>query len=79
MTETNATSPELLETISAASHDGWMKGKAAQGIASRKSEWSEELMVPYDQLSEKAKDLDRAGIASVLAAIDQAGFQIVAK
>jgi hypothetical protein len=49
-----------------------MEGKRAQGIETRKSEWGEELMVPYDDLSEKAKDLDRAGVRAVYAAIERA-------
>lgn len=61
-----------IEVVAAAAHDGWMEGKRAQGIETRKSEWGEELMVPYDDLSEKAKDLDRAGVSAVYAAIERA-------
>jgi hypothetical protein len=57
-----------LEELSEASHDGWMEGKLKQGISSRPSEAGEELMVPYQRLSEQAKELDRAGVRSVAAA-----------
>ncbi len=46
-----------------------MRSKLRQNITSRKAEDGEELMVPYDQLSEKAKDLDRETVKAVYAAI----------
>jgi hypothetical protein len=48
-----------IELVSAQVHEAWMKSKKALGVSSRKSEDGEELMVPYKDLSEKAKDLDR--------------------
>ena len=41
----------------------------AQGVTSRHSEFGEELMVPYADLSESAKDLDRATVRTVYTAI----------
>lgn len=61
-----------IELVSAEVHAAWIQSKLAQGITSRKSEEGEELMVPYDQLSEKAKELDRATVKAVYAAIDRA-------
>ncbi len=58
-----------IEAVAAEVHAAWMKTKEASGIHSRKSESGEELMVPYDQLSEKAKELDRAAVKAVYAAI----------
>lgn len=46
-----------------------MEAKTAKGVKSRKSETGEELMVPYEQLSEEAKELDRATVRAVYAAI----------
>lgn len=66
----------LVETFSCAAHDGWMASKRANGVTSRKSETGEELMVPYAQLSESAKDLDRQAVRSVLSAIDRAGYEV---
>lgn len=59
----------FVETISALVHEAWMKSKAAQGVTSRPSEWGEEQMVPYADLSERAKDLDRGSVRAVLDAV----------
>lgn len=67
---------ELVETVSAAVHEQWMRSKKAQGIDSRRSETGEELMVPYGDLSEPAKDLDRGSVKATLAAIEAAGYQV---
>jgi hypothetical protein len=58
-----------IELVSAQVHEAWMESKKARGISSRKSEDDEELMVPYEKLSEKAKDLDRNTVKAVYAAI----------
>jgi hypothetical protein len=58
-----------IELVSAQVHEVWMESKKANGISSRKSEDGEELMVPYEKLSEKAKDLDRNTVKAVYAAI----------
>ena len=58
-----------IEVVSAKVHEAWMESKRAQGITSRKSEAGEELMVPYDQLSEPAKELDRSSVRAVYDAI----------
>jgi RyR domain len=58
-----------IEKVSSEVHKAWMESKKANGISSRKAEDGEELMVPYEQLSEKAKDLDRNTVRTVFAAI----------
>lgn len=58
-----------IEVVSAKVHEAWMASKLAQNVTSRKSEDGEELMVPYDQLSEKAKELDRGTVKAVYDAI----------
>ena len=68
---------ELVERLAAAAHDGWMASKRDQGLTSRLAEWGEEFMVPYGQLSERAKDIDRSAVRAVLEAIDRAGYIIV--
>ena len=60
-----------IEKVSAAVHEAWMETKKANGISSRKSEDGEELMVPYEKLSEKAKELDRGSVRAVYAAIEK--------
>jgi hypothetical protein len=64
-----------LEAVAAEVHVAWMASKRAQGIASRKAEDGEELMAPYAQLSEPAKDLDRNTVRAVYAAIQRAAAQ----
>lgn len=60
-----------IEQVSAEVHAAWMESKKANGISSRKAEDGEELMVPYEELSEKAKDLDRITVKAVYAAISK--------
>jgi hypothetical protein len=67
-----------IEAVSAAVHYAWMESKWAQGVSSRKSETGEELMVPYDYLSEDAKDLDRGTVRAVYAAIRTASTSSLA-
>ena len=69
--------PELpdIEVVSAKVHEAWMESKKAQGVTSRKSETGEELMVPYEQLSEAAKELDRGSVRAVYEAIRAAAEQ----
>jgi hypothetical protein len=55
-------------------HQAWIDSKLKQGITSRISEWGEEFMQPYWQLSEKAKDMDKATVIAVYEAIKAAGF-----
>lgn len=58
-----------IEAISEQVHNQWMETKRAQGVESRVSEWGEEQMVPYQDLSERAKDLDRGTVRAVLNAV----------
>ena len=62
-----------IELVSEEVHKAWMKSKKAHGISSRKSEDGEELMVSYEKLSEKAKELDRATVKAVYEAIKKLG------
>jgi hypothetical protein len=61
-----------IERVSAKVHEAWIKSKQKQSVQSRKSESGEELMVPYDQLSERSKDLDRQTVRTVYTAIKAA-------
>lgn len=62
-----------IEVVSAKVHEAWMASKRAEGVTSRKSEKGEELMVPYDQLTEESKSLDRYTVAAVYRAIESVG------
>lgn len=60
-----------IEIVSAQVHDAWMALKRDAGVTSRKLDTTgEELMVPYAQLSEQAKELDRGTVRTVYAAIE---------
>lgn len=61
-----------IEAVSAKVHEAWMQSKLKVGVTTRKLETGEELMVPYDQLSEVAKELDRGTVRAVYAAIEAA-------
>ena len=64
-----------IELVAAKVHDAWIESKRAQGVHSRKSESGEELMVPYERLSEGAKELDRSTVRAVYAAIEELEIQ----
>ena len=59
-----------VEKVAAKVHEAWMDAKRARGVASRRSETGEELMVPYERLSEDAKELDRSSVRAVYEAIE---------
>lgn len=59
-----------IEDVASAVHAAWMDSKRAQGVTTRKAEDGEELMVPYAELTEKAKDLDRGTVRAVYKAIE---------
>lgn len=61
-----------IELVSALVHLAWMESKIKAGVISRLSETGEELMRPYGQLSEEAKELDRATVRAVYRAIELA-------
>lgn len=51
-----------------------MAAKREQGIFSWQPK-GEELMVPYEELSEQARELDRASVHAVYRAIEEASMQ----
>lgn len=59
-----------IELVSLKVHEAWRQFNLNKGITTRKSETGEELMVPYKQLSEVAKDLDRNTVKTVYTAIE---------
>lgn len=68
MATTDSNLPDV-EEVSAKVHEAWMEAKRRAGVTTRKSETGEEMMVPYEQLSEELKDLDRSTVRAVYAAI----------
>lgn len=63
-----------IDLVSDRVHETWMTAKRAAGVTTRKLESGEELMVPYSQLSEQAKDLDRGTVKTVLSAAAELGL-----
>lgn len=61
-----------IETVCEIVHDQWIQTKLNLGVTSRKSETGEELMVPYPDLSEAAKALDRNTVRAIYSAIEKA-------
>lgn len=66
---------DIIELVSEKVHDSWMESKKAAGVSSRKLESGEELMVPYNKLSEEAKNLDRNMVRTTFEAIKMLGLQ----
>lgn len=60
-----------IETVSAEVHQAWVETKLAQGITSRPAADGTEQMVPYADLPDALKDLDRATVRAVYAAIQR--------
>lgn len=61
-----------VELVAAKVHEAWIKSKLAAGVTSRKLDTTgEELLVPYAELSEQAKELDRVTVRTVYAAIQE--------
>lgn len=69
---------KLVETIAEQVHEDWRRKKRAAGVTTRKAaETQEELMVPFAELSEPAKQLNRDPVVTVLGALEAAGFAVV--
>lgn len=64
-----------IEVVAARVHAAWMESKRAQGLTTRRSETGEELMVPYEELSEEQKEVDRATVRAVYEAIRAAAAE----
>lgn len=58
---------DLVDRVAADVHAAWVEAKHAQGITSRLSSDGVEQMVPYDDLPDHIKELDRATVRAVLA------------
>jgi hypothetical protein len=58
-----------IEKVSELVHADWVNKKLAEGVTSRMATWGEELVLPYDELSDKAKQLDRDTVKVVYKAI----------
>lgn len=67
----------VIEAVAAQVHADWMQAKRDAGVTSRRLDTTgEELMVPYEQLSEQAKELDRGTVRSVLSTLPKVGYTV---
>lgn len=66
-------SDHLIETLAEAVHVDWMEQKLRESVTTRLATWGEELVTPYANLSERAKDLDRNSVRAVVRAIARVG------
>ena len=71
------TRDELVEVMAEGAHDAWMETYRSWGFTSRKAEWGEEFMVPFAQLSDRGKDLDRTIMRGILKQFETKGLQVV--
>lgn len=60
-----------IEIVASEVHQAWIEAKLAQGITSRPAADGTEQMVPYAELPDALKELDRATVRAVYAAIDR--------
>lgn len=67
----------LVEAMAKSAHNAWMEAYQAKGITSRKAAWEEEFMVPFSELSEQCKELDRVIMRAILKAFDDMGFMVL--
>lgn len=68
----------IVELCAEAVHDKWVETKRSQGITSRPSESGVEQMVPYAELPEPLKDLDRGSVTAVVDVLVSRGLLEVA-
>jgi hypothetical protein len=54
-----------IELVAARVHEAWMQNKRRTGVTTQKLESGEELTVSCEELSEGAKQRDRATVRSV--------------
>jgi hypothetical protein len=71
-----ATRDELVELLAAKSHEGYVAGKRAGGTVSRLTESGEEVMVPYERLSESSKDINRSAARAIIDGLAELGAPV---
>jgi hypothetical protein len=56
----------FIEAMAHSAHQAWLEAYEQLGYVSRLSEWGEEFMVPYGELSEQGKEFDRIIMRAIL-------------
>lgn len=71
-----ATRDELVELLAAKSHEGYVAGKRGGGTISRLTESGEEVMVPYERLSESSKNISRSAARAIIEGVAELGAPV---
>lgn len=66
----------LIEVMAEEAHAAWMNAYRVLGYSSRKAEWGEEFMVPYNELSEQGKEFDRRIMRAIIRAFYKTGYRL---
>lgn len=57
----------FIEEVARAQHERYLRKHRAEGVTTRMAPWgNDELMVEWEQLSERAKDYNRVAVIEVL-------------
>ena len=71
------TTEQIVEKMAESAHNAWMGTYLGLGYISRKAEWGEEFMVPFEDLSERGKEFDRVIMRAILEAFDKMNMKVV--
>lgn len=81
MNPTQQMPPDLVEALARRVHEAWMRSRAEQGwqYGSQRNDKRRlhPCLVPYDDLLENEKEIDRATVRAVLEAIEQDGYNLI--
>lgn len=78
MKNNNLVLPDI-EKVCAKQHESWVANKKAAGVQSKANANGEEMMVPYDQLSEDGKNIVRNVVNTVYKAIEEVADEVPAQ
>lgn len=67
----------IVEIMAEHAHNAWLAAYVRLGYTSRKAEWGEEFMVPYEHLSERGKEFDRVIMRGIMDGFARAGLKVV--
>lgn len=76
MTQFQDVVKEIVEAMAESAHTAWVSWYTERGITSRLSASGEEFLVPFSELSEAGKDLDRTIMRAILNSFRSQGYKI---
>jgi len=71
------TKEEIVEIMAQPAHEAWMLAQTQEGVTTRKAEWGEEFMVPWEQLSKRGREFDRVIMRAILDAFSRVGLEVI--